>query len=353
MDAFYAAIETLRHPWLANQPLLVGGTPRNRGVVCTCNYLARSFGIRSAMPTHRALELCPQAQLIYPDLPHYRQVSKKLHAILAEYSSVIEPLSLDEAYLLLPDDGKLAVEVARELQQRVYKVLNLSCSLGVSYNKFIAKIASGYRKPNGLTVVPPEKALKFLHRLPIEKFYSIGPKLSRKFHLLGIGNGADLYRQSLAMLCGQFGRQGYFIYQAVRGIDQRPVARPGIAKSISRETTFPNDLTSLKPLRSHLQQLLDEVLAELILQKMSSRCLTVKVRYHDFSSCSRSQRLQHHSNDKRLITALTLRLLTTLFDPAKRIRLLGVNCSLLQPANRYPDLPWPTGELNRHWGDNG
>ncbi len=287
MDAFYASIEQRDFPQYKNKPVIVGGHPDERGVVATCSYEARKFGIRSAMATRTAYRLCPHAVFLRPRFDAYKEASGKIRAIFSNYTSIIEPLSWDEAYLDVtqsPLHQGSATWIAKSIKRDIVHQLNLTASAGVSYNKFLAKIASDFQKPDGLTVITPQQGARFVQQLAIRQFYGVGAVTEKKMHRLGIYNGADLKKWSLESISDHFGSMSNYLYNAARGIDYRPVHYSTKIKSISRETTFVKDLLLLDEIR---QSLLD--LANDLWQKQSDRArtLTLKVKYSNFKLITR------------------------------------------------------------------
>lgn len=246
MDAFYASVEQRDNPELRGKPLAVGHA-EERGVVAAASYEARRYGVRSAMASQKAKRLCPQLIFVPGRMDVYKSVSRQIHEIFHEYTDIIEPLSLDEAFLDVTENKKdisLAVDIAKEIKQKIREQLNLVASAGVSYNKFLAKIASDYRKPDGLCTIHPEQALDFIARLPIESFWGVGPVTAKKMHLLGIHNGLQLRKCSLEMLTAHFGKAGALYYECSRGIDERPVEAIRIRKSIGCERTLERDISA-------------------------------------------------------------------------------------------------------------
>ena len=288
MDAFYASIEEREHPAYKTQPLVIAHDPRQtggRGVVTTANYVARQFGVHSAMPAAKALELCPTAVFKTPNFPLYREVSAQIHRIFHEYTEMIEPIAFDEAYLDVTTNKKhihSAVELAHRLQQEIWHQTHLTCSTGISYNKFIAKLASDYRKPAGVTIVLPQDAEPFLLREPIEKFRGVGKKTVPKMHDLGIKTGQDLYAQSELDLIKQFGKLGYILYRRVRGSDDRPVEYLRERKSIGKERTFGPFLQSTTEVNTHLKAIAKLVAASMQSHQRHGKTLVLKLRYGDF-----------------------------------------------------------------------
>lgn len=330
MDAFYASVEQRDHPELRGQPVVVGGDPRARGVVAAASYEARRFGIHSAMPAARAARLCPQAVFLRPRFAVYRSVSQQIHQVLGQYSDCIEPLSLDEAYLDVSEAAQRlgsATAVARAIKQGIRQHTGLVASAGVSYNKFLAKLASDWDKPDGLYVIPPERGEAFVATLPIQRFHGIGPATARRMQALGIHTGADLRRCSLAQLTQHFGKAGAHYHRLARGVDERPVEPHRVRKSLSAETTYHEDLRGRDAVLKALEPLALEVAESLAQRQLRGRTLTLKVRYHDFSLVTRSV-----SRREPFITLADMRpvlaLLLERTQVAERpVRLLGVGVS--------------------------
>ncbi|MDN3713067.1 DNA polymerase IV [Paracoccus cavernae] len=271
MDAFYASVEQRDNPELRGKPVAVGGI--ERGVVAAASYEARVFGVRSAIPSSRALRLCPALVFVRPRFDVYRSVSQQIRAIFAEYTPQIEPLSLDEAYLDVTDhlEGRTATRIAQEIRAKIREVTALTASAGVSYNKFLAKMASDQRKPDGLFVIPPEAGADFVASLPIGKFHGIGPATAARMEEHGIRNGADLRRQSQEFLTARFGKSGTHYWNIARGIDNREVRPDRIRKSIGAENTFMSDLRDLELARAELRPLADKVWAHAEKRKAAAK----------------------------------------------------------------------------------
>lgn len=290
MDAFYAAVEQRDHPELQGKPVAVGHADK-RGVVATASYEARKFGIHSAMSSVRAMKLCPQLIFIEGNIGTYKRVSTQIHEIFREYTDLIEPLSLDEAFLDVTENKKgmeLAVDIAREIKERIRRDLNLTASAGVSYNKFLAKIASDYRKPDGLCTIHPDQAAEFIARLPIESFWGVGPVTAQKMHTLGIYNGATLKACSIEMLTRQFGKAGKIYFDFARGIDPRPVTPERIRKSIGCEHTLEKDISVKSAVIIELYHVATELIERLKAKQFKGNTLTLKIKYHDFVLQTRS-----------------------------------------------------------------
>lgn len=331
MDAFYASVEQRDHPEYRGKAIAVGGLPEGRGgVVATCSYEARKYGVRSAMPSKKALQLCPHLLFIRPRFDVYKTVSRQAREIFRRYTDLIEPLSLDEAYLDVTQDKQgigSAIEIATLIKNAIKEELELTASAGVSINKFVAKIASDLQKPDGLTFIGPSKVESFVEALPVEKFYGVGKVTAEKMKSMSIYTGADLKKLSEAELIRHFGKPGRFYYQIIRGIDNRPVEANQETKSISAEDTFPEDLTNVEAMNRELDKLAEIVSRRLLEHGLHGRTITLKVRYHTFQIITRSKSFPEPVGDTAMIasTVKELLLLTGL-DNAK-IRLLGISLS--------------------------
>lgn len=332
MDAFYAAVEQRDHPAYRGKPVIVGGDPNKRGVVSTCSYEARRFGIHSAMPTRQAYKLCPQGIFIPPEFSKYQAVSRQVRAIFLRYTPIIEPLSLDEAYLDMTDiatsPGQV-VQLARNLLYDILRETHLTASAGVSYNKFLAKVASDFHKPFGLTVVSPSRAQAFIDVLPIRRFYGVGPATEKAMNDLGVFTGADLRSMSLETLVHHFGKSGDYFYQICRGIDDRPVCAERERKSLSVEETFERDLVDMEQIRYHLARLVRRLWLEMKGMKISGRRVTLKVRYDDFTTLTRSKSIDDQVGDESRLLHLGLHLLHLTEAGRRRVRLLGIGLGAL------------------------
>ena len=352
MDAFFASVEQLDQPELCGLPVIVGGNPQSRGVVAACSYEARAFGIHSAMPCARAYQLCPRAVFIKPRMTRYQEVSRQIMALFYDYTSQVEQLSVDEAFLdvtenLLGDPS--ATRIAQAIRAKIKADLGLTASAGVSYNKFLAKIASGHNKPDGLTVIPPDRAQAFIAALPIGKFYGVGRVTEQKMQAQGIRTGADLLRFSRLELMRLFGKTGTFFYDIARGQDQRPVETTRVRKSIGTETTLAEDIQDHAQIGTLLYQLVGRV-AELLVDKQTGgRTLSLKVRYSDFTTITRSCTTREGFFAAGDILAQLPRLLAATEAGQRKIRLLGITVANLceeQEARRIRvrqlPLPFPT-----------
>jgi len=341
MDAFYASIEQRDHPGYRGKPIVVGGSPEGRGgVVATASYEARRFGIRSAMPSRRAQQLCPEAIFVRPRFDAYREASRRIREIFHRYTDLIEPLSLDEAYLDVTTDKQnigSAIEIARLIKQAIRNELQLTASAGVSVNKFVAKIASDMQKPDGLTFIGPSAVEAFMEKLPVEKFFGVGKVTANKMKRMGLFTGADLKKLSEADLVQHFGKTGRFYYRIVRGIDNRPVEPHRETKSLSAEDTFPHDLTTLEEMNEQLDRISGIVHERLLKYGLKGRTITLKVRYSDFRQITRNQSFPYPLNDLPTIRATAKQLLAATDPEDKKIRLLGVGLSNFQdPAPPPP-----------------
>ncbi len=290
MDAFYASVEQRDHPEFCGKPLAVGHA-EERGVVAAASYEARRYGVRSAMPSLKAKRLCPHLIFVPGRMDVYKSVSGQIHEIFHDYTDVIEPLSLDEAFLDVTENKKnipLAVDIAKEIKRRVWEELSLVASAGVSYNKFLAKIASDYRKPDGLCTIHPEQALDFIARLPIESFWGVGPVTAKKMHALGIHNGLQLRAYSLETLKSYFGKAGALYYEFARGVDERPVEPVRIRKSIGCEHTLEKDVSIYSSVIIELYHVAVELVERLKRKEFHGNTLTLKIKFHDFTQITRS-----------------------------------------------------------------
>ena len=332
MDAFYAAVEQRDFPKYRGKPLIVGGDPQKRGVVATCSYEARVFGIHSAMPAAHAYRLCPQAIFIRPRFEVYRQVSREIHQVLRTFSELMEPVSLDEAYLDVSETDSCqgsATLIAREIKQRIVARTRLTASAGVSYNKFLAKLASDMDKPDGLYVITPEQGAAFVETLPIGRFHGIGKATEAKMKALGVHTGAHLKQWPLERLQQTFGKVGTYFYHIARGVDERPIENRREHKSIGSETTFDWDLENVEEMLNHLRSLAAEVVESLKTKSLMAYTLTIKVKYADFQQITRSRTLEHPLQSLSEIVPLLALLLERTEAGERKVRLLGVTVSNL------------------------
>jgi len=329
MDAFFASVEQRDHPDYKGKPLIVGGQPNNRGVVAACSYEARKFGIHSAMPSSLAYRLCPEAVFVPPRFEAYREISNQIRAIFWRYASEVEPLSLDEAYLDVTYTGDFegsATLIAQAIKSDILAETHLTASAGISYNKFLAKIASDMDKPNGLYVIKPEHGKAFVADLAIGKFHGIGPATEVKMKKLGIDTGKDLRKKSLNELVDNFGKSGQYFFNIARAIDERPVLSQRERKSLGKEITFTQDVMSLEELTNTLNALAEQVLNSLAKQNMQARTLTVKIKYANFQQITRAHTAEHILNLESLKQLIPL-LLTRTQGGHKAVRLVGLSLS--------------------------
>ncbi len=331
MDAFYAAIEQRDRPELRGKPLVVGGSPHERGVVATCSYEARKYGIHSAMPSAQALKRCPDVIFIKPRFDVYREVSRQILDVFSGYTDLVEPLSLDEAYLDVTAAGGSATRIARAVKDDIHRVTALTASAGVSYNKFLAKIASDVDKPDGLFVITPQEGERFVESLPVRKLHGVGRVTEERMKRLGIKTGADLKRHSLDELVRTFGKVGRYYYYAARGVDDRPVEPDRVRKSVGSETTFVEDLHDPEDVFRHLGERANRVFEILVGKELSGRTITVKVKFADFTLVTRSRTLDHALTDRREMLSLLPELVEKSGATKRPVRLLGVAVSNLCP----------------------
>ena len=340
MDAFYASVEQRDNPALKGKPVAVGGSPKGRGVVAAASYEARVFGIHSAMPAAHALRLCPDILFVRPRFDVYKSVSLEIREIFLKYTDLVEPLSLDEAYLDVTDNkpgNPSATLIAREIKHKIRERTHLTASAGVSFNKFLAKIASDLRKPDGLALIPPDKALDFIAKLPIGKFHGIGKATETKMHRLGIRNGDDLRTWSKWDLNKHFGKTGTFFYNIARAVDDRPVRTERVPKSIGKEKTFEEDVLSVDWMESFIGSLAEQVASRLQRERSEARTVTLKIRYDNFESITRSITPGHNVSDALDITDLATRLLRETEAGMRKIRLIGVTVSGFIREDGSPD----------------
>ena len=342
MDQFFAAVEQRDHPELRGKPIAVGHDAE-RGVVSTASYEARRFGVHSAQSIQVAKRLCPQLIIVEPHFQKYKAVSAQLHEIFHDYTDLIEPISLDEAFLDVTENKKsieLGVDIAREIKQRILETTGLTASAGVSYCKFLAKIASDWRKPDGLTVIHPDRALDFISQLKIEKIWGVGQKTAEKMHRMGIFTGLDLRNTSLSRLIQEFGKMGQVFYDFSRGIDNRPVISEWERKSVSCEQTFESDINENAAVTIHLYHTVLELVRRIEKNDFEGRTLTLKVKfarereqtqqydkYQDFHQITRSITVDHVLRTKDEILPLAKQLMQQVEFHSHPIRLLGLGVS--------------------------
>jgi DNA polymerase-4 len=347
MDAFYASVEQRDHPEWRGKPVVVGGSPESRGVVCSASYEARAFGVRSAMSTAQAKRLCPLAIFVYPRFEAYHAASEKIREIFHEVTELVEPLSLDEAYLDVTENklgeplaGKIAIWIKNEIKVR----LGLSASAGVASTLFLAKVASDLEKPNGLTIITPDRALDFIAALPVSKLWGVGPATEGRLHQLGIKFARDLRTTSDEILVRELGKQGLFLKNLSLGLDERRVDPDWERKSFGSEKTFSKDVLSLMELESALRDQSLEIAESLRSEACRAKTLILKIRYPDFTTLTRSLTLKRHTDDpERIFNELQSILVEKTEAGLKPIRLIGVSASGLlrdgDPEQLWFELP--------------
>ncbi len=334
MDAFFASVEQRDNPDLRGKPVAVGGG--HRGVVAAASYEARRFGVRSAMPSVTAKRRCPDLIFVKPRFDAYREVSQQIRAIFADYTDLIEPLSLDEAYLDVTEDRHRlgsARAIAEEIRRRIREETQLTASAGVSYCKFVAKLASDQNKPDGLCVIRPQDAGRYIASLPVERFHGIGPKTAGKLNRLGIHTGADLQALSLPELEGRFGSSGEWYWRICRGLDERPVRSSRQAKSVSAERTFDSDLSEPEALLAELERVAGLAWARIERSGARGRTVTLKVKYADFQLITRSRSISGSFADPERFLSAGRDLLLALLPVPKGVRLLGLGVHNLIVVN--------------------
>ena len=341
MDAYYASVEQRDKPALKGLPVVVGGLPEDRGVVATASYEARQFGIHSAMPSRTAFKKCPQVVFLRPRFEVYRLISEQIRQIFYRYTDLVEPLSLDEAYLDVTEnkmDSPSATLIAREIREAIFNETGLTASAGVSINKFLAKTASSVNKPNGLYLIPPEQAQAFVETLPIEKFYGIGDVTAEKMRRLGIHNGSHLRAWTETDLLKQFGKVGSYYFQIAQAKDDRPVVANRIVKSVGAEESFSEDLSCSQAMHEALKEIAQTVARRLAKLPGAARTLTLKVKYADYCQITRSRTLAMSISDCDTISKVAVELLETTEVTTRRARLLGITMSNLdnEDADNQP-----------------
>lgn len=340
MDAFFASVEQRDNPDLKGKPIAVGGS-RQRGVVAAASYEARKFGVRSAMPSIKAATLCPDLIFVKPRFEAYKDVSNQIKNIFKNFTPIIEPLSLDEAYLditNLPEGYDSASEVAERIRKDIFNTTQLTASAGVSFNKFLAKMASDVNKPNGIFIIPPQNALEFLGQLEIRKFYGIGKVTAQKFQKLGILYGADLQKFPLNTLEQHFGKHAQHFYNLARGIDNREVISHRERKSIGAERTFSDDIFEITELDSILKNIAQTVADRCKKNNKKGRTITLKVKFSNFNQITRSITDNEFKNDSKIIYYSSKNLLEELKEEIQNgVRLIGITLSNFE-KERSPNL---------------
>jgi DNA polymerase-4 len=330
MDAFYASVEQRDFPEYRGKPIVVGGSPEGRGVVATASYEARKFGVKSAMSARQAQMLCPQALFVRPRFDAYKAVSVAIREIFNRFTDLVEPLSLDEAYLDVTND-KLGIgsafDIAQMIKQAIKDELNLTASAGVSSNKFVAKIASDMNKPDGLTFIGPSKIEAFMEALPVEKFFGVGKVTAKKMKSMHLHTGGDLKQLTEQVLTTYFGKSGKFYYRIVRGIDERPVQPFRETKSLAAEDTFEHDLISIEEMHTELKKLAEKVSQRLEKHKLRGRTVTLKLKFSDFKQITRNQSLPDPVYNYEDIFGTAVQLLENVDLINKSVRLLGISIS--------------------------
>jgi DNA polymerase-4 len=327
MDAFYASVEQRDDPSLRGKPVAVGGRPHARGVVAAASYEARAFGVHSAMSMAKAVRLCPRLLIVPPDFARYKAASTAVFAIFREVTPLVEPLSLDEAYLDVTENAwgeTLGTAVAKRLKQRIRDATRLTASAGVAPNKFLAKIASGWKKPDGLTVISPERVEPFLQKLPVDALWGVGPVTAKKLRARGIEKLVDVRAADDQVLRDTVGSMADWLRQLANGIDERPVVPNRDAKSSGSETTYPEDLTDLETIRAEIAELATHAIGWLARRDVRARTVTIKVRYDDFTTVTRSHTAPP-TREEADLTARAVKLLEKTEAGARPIRLLGVS----------------------------
>jgi DNA polymerase-4 len=346
MDAFYASVEQRDFPEYRGKPLVVGGSPEGRGVVAAASYEVRKFGVHSAMPAAKAIRLCPHAIFVKPRFEVYRKVSKQIREIFFKFTDLVEPLSLDEAYLDVTENHinlPSATLIAKKIRQLIKEKTNLTASAGVAYNKFLAKIASDLNKPDGMAVILPEEADEFLEKLEIGEFHGIGDATEAKMKSLGIHTGKDLKALSEIELVQHFGKTGRYYYNIVRGIDNREVKPHRIPKSIGKERTFTEDVDDISWIHNFLRELSGKISERLQKKNAAGKTVTLKVRYDDFETITRSTSFNHYIDETTDIAETAISLLDQTKVGDQKVRLLGITISNLNLSKKghFKQLEFP------------
>ncbi len=330
MDAFFAAVEQRDNPELRGKPVIVGGSPEGRGVVSTASYEARKYGVHSAMSAAEAVARCPHGIFVTPDHSKYARVSEKIRAVFFDYTDLVEPLSLDEAFLDVTGKGG-GVSVATKIKRRITDELSLTASVGISYNKFLDKLASDMEKPDGFTVISHSRAKILLPELPVRKLWGVGPKTEQVLHALGLYTAGDITRMDPALLRRRLCSRAQELIMLAKGVDHRRVEPPALPKSIGEETTFSRDVSDISTLKAQAEEFCDAVLKRVRRHNMRFRTVTLKVRFDDFDTLTRSHSLQVATDDHGLFRRTCVELFDRV-DLRRPVRLIGVSVSNLEPA---------------------
>lgn len=337
MDAFYASVEQRDRPEFKGRPVIVGGQPNTRGVVAAASYEARKFGVRSAMSCRMAARLCPQAVFVPPRFSRYSEVSEVIREIFYEITPLVEPLSLDEAYLDVTENSlhePIARNIAVHIKRKIREVTGLTASAGVAPNKFLAKVASDLKKPDGLVVIPPEKVLGFVETLPVERLWGVGPKMTQRLHALGLFRTGDLRGRSLEFLRDELGEVGIFLWELAHGRDDRPVSPDFEPKSRGVEETFERDVLDLEFLRRCLQAQSVELADSLAEIDVLAKTVVIKLRYADFTTITRSRTLAQPSREAELLCGTAWELLETRTHAGETpVRLIGLSARIADPLS--------------------
>jgi len=347
MDAFYASVEQRDNPDLRGKPVAVGGSSK-RGVVAAASYEARAFGVRSAMPSVTAQRQCPDLIFVKPRFEAYKAVSQQIRDIFARHTDLIQPLSLDEAYLDVTHDKQgigSAVQVAKAIRAAIREETGLTASAGVSYNKFIAKLASDQNKPDGMCVILPDQGRDFVASLPVRRFHGVGPRTAEKMAKLGVNSGADLAQKDEAWLAQHFGSWGSYLFWAARGVDHRPVNANAVRKSIGAESTYSEDKRSETELRAALDEIVDIVWDRIDRHQVQGRTLVLKARYSDFRTVTRSRTTGQLIADRRAVARLGHALLDQILPVEMGVRLIGLTLSGLVDQNNAAIDETPQGRF--------
>lgn len=335
MDAFYASVEQRDNPDLVGKPIAVGGN-RERGVVAAASYEARKYGVKSAMASSIAFQKCPHIIFVKPRFEAYKEASQQIREVFEEYTSLVEPLSLDEAYLDVTEnnfDMEFAMDVATEIKQKIKAKTGLTASAGISYNKFLAKIASDFNKPDGFYVITPSMADFFIENLPIEKFFGVGKVTAKKMHLKGIFRGKDLKKKTETQLTTWFGKSGKYYYNIVRGIDNRVVNPNRIRKSLGAERTYEKDITTKEEMLENINSVAEILIKRIKNAGGAGKSLTLKVKYSDFKQITRSKTMPDVFTEKQ-IKSIAIQLLEAIPTIEKGIRLIGLQTANFEQENK-------------------